>query len=160
VKWAETDPDYIPNPEFRNVTIVNEDPADQSVLSSDGFVTFVGTYNPVDIGEEGDNTKLYLGDGNTLYYPPKAMSINSFRAYFQLNNGLKAGETTSTEPGQQTIKAFHLNFGEETGIREMEDGRGKMEDAWFSLDGRKLSGKPTQKGIFINNGKKVVISHL
>jgi hypothetical protein len=30
-------------------------------------------------------------------------------------------------------------------------------DAWYTLDGRRLSGKPTQKGIYINNSKKVVI---
>ena len=28
---------------------------------------------------------------------------------------------------------------------------------WFSLDGSKLSGKPTEKGVYINNGKKVVV---
>ncbi len=34
------------------------------------------------------------------------------------------------------------------------------EDAvfgWFTLDGRRLSSKPTAKGIYINNGHKVVI---
>ena len=30
-------------------------------------------------------------------------------------------------------------------------------DAWYTLDGRKLSGEPTQKGLYINNGKKVII---
>ena len=29
-------------------------------------------------------------------------------------------------------------------------------DAWYTLDGRKLNGKPTQKGMYITNGKKVV----
>jgi hypothetical protein len=29
--------------------------------------------------------------------------------------------------------------------------------AWYSLDGRKLSGKPTKSGVYIHNGKKVVI---
>ncbi len=28
--------------------------------------------------------------------------------------------------------------------------------AYFKLNGRKLPGKPTQKGIYINNGKKYV----
>ena len=28
---------------------------------------------------------------------------------------------------------------------------------WFTLDGRKLNGKPTQKGIYVVNGQKVVI---
>ena len=30
-------------------------------------------------------------------------------------------------------------------------------DAWYTLDGRKLSGKPTTKGLYIHNGKKTVI---
>ena len=28
---------------------------------------------------------------------------------------------------------------------------------WYTLDGRQLSGKPTQRGLYIINGKKVVI---
>ena len=30
-------------------------------------------------------------------------------------------------------------------------------DIWYSLDGHRLQGKPTQKGIYIHNGKKVVV---
>ena len=29
--------------------------------------------------------------------------------------------------------------------------------AWYTLDGRKLDTKPTQKGMYIHNGKKVVV---
>ena len=32
-----------------------------------------------------------------------------------------------------------------------------LNSEWFTLDGRKLSGKPAQKGIYINNGKKIVV---
>ena len=36
--------------------------------------------------------------------------------------------------------------------------RGKMNDAvWYTLDGRKLQGKPTAKGLYIINGRKVVV---
>ena len=31
------------------------------------------------------------------------------------------------------------------------------DDAWYSLDGRKLDGKPMKKGLYINGGRKVVI---
>ena len=31
------------------------------------------------------------------------------------------------------------------------------DDAWYSLDGQRLMGKPAKSGIYINNGKKVVI---
>jgi len=30
-------------------------------------------------------------------------------------------------------------------------------EAWYTLDGRKLQGKPAQKGVYISNGKKVII---
>lgn len=46
---------------------------------------------------------------------------------------------------------------ETTGISLMEDGRSKMEDGWYSLDGLKLEGKPTKKGLYIRGKKKVVI---
>ena len=47
-----------------------------------------------------------------------------------------------------------------TGI---EDVRCKMEDGrserWYTLDGRRLSGKPATKGLYILNGKKTVVKN-
>ena len=47
--------------------------------------------------------------------------------------------------------------GSHTGIQTMPDVRSKMSDVWYTLDGRKLQGKPTQKGVYIYKGIKVVI---
>lgn len=44
-----------------------------------------------------------------------------------------------------------------TGIQEMPDVRGKRSEGWYDLLGRKLNGKPVVKGVYINNGKAVVI---
>jgi len=30
-------------------------------------------------------------------------------------------------------------------------------DAWYTIDGVKLDGKPTKKGLYIKNGKKVAV---
>ena len=30
------------------------------------------------------------------------------------------------------------------------------QDAWYALDGRRLEGKPSHKGLYINNGKKMI----
>ncbi|MBR4363560.1 MAG: hypothetical protein IKP33_01320, partial [Prevotella sp.] len=30
-------------------------------------------------------------------------------------------------------------------------------DDWYTIDGRKLSGKPAKKGVYIHNGKKAVM---
>ena len=44
-----------------------------------------------------------------------------------------------------------------TGIVSMEDVRSQMEDVYYTIDGRKVDSKPTQRGIYIVNGKKVVM---
>ena len=33
----------------------------------------------------------------------------------------------------------------------------EVNSVWYDLNGRKLNGKPSQKGIYIKNGKKVVV---
>lgn len=35
--------------------------------------------------------------------------------------------------------------------------RKESEDAWFDLCGRKLNGAPAKPGLYINNGKTIVI---
>lgn len=151
VKWASGD--NIESPTFTNVTISTTTPTDITPTGdgSDGSVTFKGTFGPVAIGEGGDNTKLYLGNVNKLYWPSREMSINSFRAYFQLNGNIAPSSA---------VRAFVLNFDddEETGITTTNyTNFSNSDNAWYDLSGRKLSGKPTTKGLYINKGKKVVI---
>jgi hypothetical protein len=119
-----------------------------------GVLTFTGTYAPVSIGSEGDKTKLYLGNANKLHYPNGEMTIGSQRAYFQLADGLTAGDATSL------IRAFTVNFGDDsTGIISVHDSGFMVNgsDEWYSLDGRKLDRKPTLRGIYINKGNKIII---
>ena len=72
-----------------------------------------------------------------------------------------AAHPTSTG---NSINNFVLNFdGESSSIENIPSSIFNLQsEGWYTLDGRKLSGVPTQtqKGIYINNGKKVVISHL
>ena len=44
-----------------------------------------------------------------------------------------------------------------TGIVSMEDVRSQMEDVYYTIDGRKVDSKPTQRGIYIKNGKIIVV---
>ena len=149
VKWPSGDD--IVNPVFNGVTVVDEDPAGQSVTSNDGSVTFVGSYSSYKTGGE-DKSLLYLGAGNTLYYPSTAMTIGAFRAWFRLS--------IDDLDSANGINAFVLNFDndEASGIVDIDHSPltiDHSDDAWYSIDGRKLSGKPTQKGIYIHNGRKV-----
>ena len=164
VKWETTGAGIV-NPVFRGVTVTTstqeienpfrnsyEDPefitvaAPTDVTFSGG--KFCGTYDPTEIYDDG-HTRYYLGAQNTLYYPTdEDFTVKAFRAYFQL-----------TDPNVNA-SAIVLNFGdgETTGIGSIDNGELRIEnDDWYSLDGRRLSGKPTAHGIYINNGKKIVI---
>ncbi len=131
------------DPIFKKVTVSSGTPATYSYDAVD----FVGIYNPYVIDGE-DRTILYLGANNTLYYPNDAMTIGACRAYFKLK-GITVGDLQ---------QAPVLNFGDEgtTTLNSLSLGEGRG-DAWFTLDGRRLSGKPSQSGVYLNNGKKIVI---
>ena len=84
--------------------------------------------------------------------------INPMRAYLKHTVVAPArsmdGDAATTElPSSMKVVIVE----ETTGITSMEDVRGKMSDAWYSLDGRKLQGKPTTKGMYIHNGRKEVV---
>lgn len=154
IKWDNTGVN-ITNPVFMGVTVSNT----TNDATVEGVLTFTGTYAPVSIGSEGDNTKLYLGAANKLYYPTKARTIGTHRAYFQLADGITAGESASSGNAKQ-IRAFNLNFfdDEATGILTTNfTNSTNSSNEWYSLDGVKLAAKPTAKGLYIHGGKKVVV---
>ena len=73
--------------------------------------------------------------------------------------GLTRAAATDDLPQSITVRLVSRN-GETTAIGEIDTKTGKMtfdSEAWYTLDGVRLSGKPSTKGIYINNGKKVAI---
>ena len=73
--------------------------------------------------------------------------------------GLTRAAATDDLPQSITVRLVSRN-GETTAIGEIDTKTGKMtfdSEAWYTLDGVRLSGKPTKKGLYINNGRKVVI---
>ena len=104
-----------------------------------------------------DKSILFLGENNTLYYPKSGATIGAQRGYFKLT-GITAGEKAD---GARTI-VLDFGDGETTGIIEAGANSqlstfNSQLSVWYTLDGLRLASKPTQKGIYINNGKKVVI---
>ena len=123
------------------------------------FVNFVGSFSPVSL-EADDRSVLYMGADNKLYYPSVGMNMGSCRALFKLV-GITAGDL---ETG--TTNAIILNFGDDTtGILEVLPLNPQITThdpelsnlPWFTLDGRRLQARPTQSGIYIQGGRKVVI---
>ena len=165
IKWAKAD-GYdeaseetrdLKNPVFSGVTIDSDmhpyDTAEESV-TTDERVRFVGTYKSTAFNAD-DKSILLMGSENTLYYPTAGAGIGAQRAYFKIggDDALLARRLT----------AFNIGFGEgdnATGIISLTPDpspKGEGSDYWYTLDGRRLNGKPSRAGIYVNNGRKVVI---
>ena len=133
----------ITNPVFNDVTINN---IMQDVIISNA-ATFKGNYAPVPLSAN-DTKKLFLAN-NMLYYPTGSVTVKPFRAYFEL---------TSDVPTASGAPNLVIDFGEETtGVRELRTENRRIENSFYDLQGRRLNGKPTQKGIYIHHGKKEVL---
>lgn len=154
IKWNKSETN-LENPEFEKVTINNnlqDTPTD--------YITFIGTFSPDGIYEEGAKTKLYLGSDNKLRYPKKeGYKVNSCRGYFQLKGGHLSNNITTEDLA--LAHEFIINFGEDetTGISEVNANaaRPASKEVWYTPDGRRLDRRPATKGIYINNGRKIVI---
>ena len=70
---------------------------------------------------------------------------------------IKPSNSAVATSGNATTRTIGIGDGEATGIREvtLRQAQGPSDDAWYLLDGRKLSGQPTKKGIYIYKGQKV-----
>lgn len=63
--------------------------------------------------------------------------------------------STPTSGGE--VKGFYISgFNELTGIQTMESESTESGN-WYSLQGVRLNARPTQRGIYLNNGKKVFV---
>ncbi|MCR4921840.1 MAG: hypothetical protein K5945_09090 [Bacteroidaceae bacterium] len=156
IKWATGD--NIVDPVFTNVTI---DKWTHPVETRDTKVTFKGTYTNQSFDDE-DKYTLFLGGENTLYWPQPGKdpdtnetvypSIGACRAYFQIKELIEGEE--------EDVKVFNINFGDgsQTSIENVQCSMvNGQSGSLYDLNGRKLQGKPSQKGIYIKDGKKVVV---
>ena len=130
-------------------------------------------YDATLAGELGKAYGFALKDitvGTTAYQKGQFVKLGSgansraFRAYL-LSDGTWDGKQPAVSAARTRSAASSLPDvidivwipaqSRTTGISTV--GAASETDGWYSLDGRKLDGKPTKKGLYINNGKKVVI---
>ena len=136
-------------------------------------VTSDPLYDATLAGELGKAYGFALKDitvGTTAYQKGQFVKLGSgansraFRAYL-LSDGTWNGQQPAVGAARTRSAASSLPDvidivwipaqSRTTGISTV--GAASETDGWYSLDGRKLDGKPTKKGLYINNGKKVVI---
>jgi hypothetical protein len=78
--------------------------------------------------------------------------INAFEAYLYENKTVEA----AARPTIITVEDFD---GQTTSIKTLnaETMKAYNAEGWYTVNGIKLQSAPTEKGVYINNGKKVVV---
>lgn len=102
---------------------------------------------------EGDKTNFILSQqkGVIAWYPLAAKyALKAHSTYLQLlTNDVFTGVGT---------RAISMEFedGVTTGFIQIATGEAEDGD-WYGIDGIKFNQKPTQRGVYINNGRKVIV---
>ena len=135
----------------KNVTI---DPNREDEVMRKDDVEFVGAVHGLTHAEGTEQKALIMQpdfswkmtaseaeeDAQKQYLPP-------FHAYLRVTGTSAGTDGNGIESG----------FDETTGISDVQRTEPEDGNSWYDLNGRKLSQKPTQKGVYIKNGKKVII---
>ena len=141
-----------------------------------GDWTFLGTYETVSwteaptgiYGFSAQNVDAQGISQGEFVKVGAYVRIKPMRCYLKYDDGNSdyAGARSMTRGAEaeqlpETIKVHLIGAnGEVTSIGSLQTKTGEVtfdSDAWYTLEGVQLNGKPTRKGIYVNNGKKVII---
>ena len=116
---------------------------DEAVVSNDVFTTnlLVGAATAVDVATVSDGT-VYVLYGDE-FVKSVSGNIPAGRAYLVLYGAQPQGSRLT------------ILLGDTMGISHVEAD--SQHDSWYTIDGVKLPMKPAKKGLYVRNGRKVVI---
>ena len=147
IKWTANNENIV-NPTFYGVTIKKD--SEQTVVSYDGKVNFVAKFSPFNITNDNIHDILFVGSNNKIGYSSAPRTLRACCAHFLVPAGTNAKAVNKVE--------FLEDTSDTSAIIEVEaDSQASRLSRWYTLDGVRMDSRPTTKGIFIHNGKKVVI---
>ena len=125
------------------------------------------TIQVVEMSEDGALRNLYLKDG-TFKKVNNYVNIVNGKCYLQAPSDIVAAMARGMEDPDFNLivndELMSMSFSdyddEATGIVPIENGQWTMDNsagAWYDLQGRKLQGKPTRSGVYVKDGRKVVL---
>ena len=111
---------------------------------------FIGTLTEKTFTDEemgaGD---FYVCNGKEFIKVRGAGTLAANKAYLKVT-----GNAPASIPFRRSIDGGEGT----TGVDLIDNGKLIIDnDGWYDLNGRRLQGKPSQKGVYIKNGKKVVV---
>jgi len=108
---------------------------------------FQGTLNGTTIAASTEGQTNYAFNGKAFVFVKNAIEVGPNKAWLSVNTG---------EPSARITLVFD---DETTGLSEkgIVNSEKFATATWYDLNGRKLDKMPTKKGVYIMNGRKVVV---
>jgi hypothetical protein len=130
---------YNSNEETKTFLLIpTDDVTNQSFYSG-----FVGTAEATDIAASDASFDRYAFNGKQFVWVKNTLSVAANKAWLEI-------------PAANNARILTLVFGEATKIATT-DFTDYTDGVYYDLNGRKLNGKPTKKGVYLFNGRKVVV---
>lgn len=108
----------------------------------------------LDSSEQEDPFPIGAGLGDGTYIVKALTKEPNTDHWIPMQNTESFAVTMTVSGNKCTFKS-----GGTTAIRKVvTDTPANTDDAWYSLSGARLNGKPTTKGVFIHQGRKVMIT--
>lgn len=126
----------------------------RNILEGSGEAKYVGARKALTLGVENQKGTKMIG-----FWPYTGTTLAAHRCYITeaKYEELMAGSTPSSGAAKG-VSFFFEEPTEVTGIESIDNGQRTIaDDAWYSIDGKRLNGKPAQKGLYIHNGRKEAV---
>lgn len=105
---------------------------------------FKGTLEATTIAASTDEQNNYALNGKAFVFVKNAIEVGPNKAWLSVNTGVPSARITLVFDDETTKIA-------NTNITNITNGN------WYDLNGRKLDKMPTKKGVYLFNGRKVVV---
>lgn len=115
------------------------------------------------VGTTSDGKNVWKWTWNSNYVKDKTAPASTTAS---LPTGIIfTNKKAGSDSGAQTLNmkfnngnyyGDNVTYGNATGISVVK-ANAQTDESWYTIGGTRLSGKPTQKGVYIHQGKKVVV---
>ena len=105
---------------------------------------FQGTLTGTTIAASTEGQTNYAFNGKAFVFVKNAIEVGPNKAWLSVNTGEPSARIT-------------LVFDDATGVKEVKEVIEVKDNSFYDLNGRKLDKMPTKKGVYIMNGRKVVV---
>ncbi len=129
-------------------------PCNTPAASTTSFAGYKGTAVYKAEGADGNgpwkfaaNTKYYGFDGQNFVRIVAAGSVAANRCWIELVGNSGARQLTIVRGETTGVK----------GVKEVKEVKEVNDNSLYDLQGRKVQGKPARKGLYLQNGQKIII---